>query len=459
MVDDKSMNQKDPDDCPHTMRSFLIHGLSRTSRWDFRHHIVPPISASTAYRLEKARRAAYGFESYTEPLHHRHRYHPVYIYERLDEPVRAILEEQLAVMEKASYSLTFSTGMAAISSLMMCLLQQGDEILAHHTLYGCTHSLFTNWLVRYGITIKFSDFNDIQQLYSSITDKTRVVYFETPTNPILDIIDIKSVVDAVKKANRHRDREIFTVVDNTFATAYCQRPLELGVDFVVESLTKNTGGFGTDMGGMVATSRKELEGDLFLCRKDFGGVLNSRSAWSILVYGIPTLPVRIDRQIETASRVVEYLKSRDEVDYVRWPGDTEHPHYTIAKKQMRSYEGEFSPSTLIFFSLKGSPVRARGLAERLIDTLAKHAYTITLAVSLGQIRTLIEHPASMTHASIPPEEQLLAGINPGGLRLSIGLESPEDIIRDLDTAFSSIHRNKRKRRETNKPRSTSLQPG
>lgn len=433
-------NDDDPahENFPYSIESFLIHGKPRSFRWDFKHHIIPPISASTAYRLLKARRAAQGFETYGEPLHHRHRYHPIYIYERLDEPVRAMLEEQLARLEGADYALTFSTGMAAISTLLLTLLQQGDEIIAHHTIYGCTHSLMTNWLIRLGITTKFLDLNKPESLAEAITSRTRVVYFESPTNPTLDILDMEAIAQIVRKANRRREKKIYTVVDNTFATPYCQRPLEWGIDFVIESLTKNIGGFGTDMGGLVATRRREFEGDLFVSRKDFGGVLNSKSAWSILVYGLSTLAHRVKAQTETAKKVVDYLKSRPEVALVRWPGDPDHPHYSIARKQMINADGEFTPGNMIFFRIKGKPATARRRAERFIDTLARNAYTITLAVSLGQVRTLIEHPASMTHATIPPEEQLEAGIDPGGLRLSIGLERAEDIIRDLDLAFARL---------------------
>ena len=423
---------------PYSLQSFLIHGYPWSYRWDYEHHIVPPISSSTAFRLERAERAARGFQQFTDAVHHRRRYHPVYIYERLDEPTRAMLEENLARVEGGAYALTFASGMAAISAVLLTLLEAGDEIVAHHTLYGCTHSLLTHWLQRLGITVRFADFTQPDRVAEALSERTRVVYLETPTNPTLDILDLRHLARLVRQANRTRARRIYTVVDNTFATPFCQRPLEHGIDFVVESLTKNIGGFGTEMGGAVVTRRREFESDLFLCRKDFGGTLSAKSAWSILVYGLPTLPWRLRAQMRNARAIVNFLKRQPEVRLVRWPGDRSHPHYALARRQMRDPEGRFAPGNMIFFSMAGDPETARARAEVLIDTLARDAYSVTLAVSLGQIRTLIEHPASMTHASVPPEEQLEMGIDPGGLRMSVGLEHRDDILRDLEHAFQAV---------------------
>jgi methionine-gamma-lyase len=267
-----------------------------------------------------------------------------------------------------------------------------------------------------------------------------VVYFETPVNPTLELIDIAGVAEIVKEENKKRkpSERIYVVVDNTFATPFCQRPLTLGADFVVHSLTKNIGGFGTDMGGAVIGPKWSRD-QLLLYRKDFGGVLGTKSAWTILVYGLPTLALRVRQQEKTAMEVARYLCSHPKIQYVSYPGLHTFPQYELAKKQMVDYEGNFAPGTLIYFIVKDeSPEGRRKKAEKLINYLAKNAYTITLAVSLGNIRTLIEHPGSMTHATIPAEEQLKKGIDPGGIRLSIGLEKVDDIILDLSEGLAQI---------------------
>ncbi len=393
------------------------------------------MSSSSAYRLERTRRAAQGFEEYTEPYHHRRRYRPIYIYERLDEPDRAMLEETLAKMESATYAVAFSSGMAAISTLLLTLLEQGDEIVAHKTLYGCTYSLMTEWLMKFGVSITWVDMTKDGELERALSPGTKVVYFESPTNPTLDIIDLRKVARTVKKYASKARKQIYTVVDNTFATPYCQRPLEHGIDFVVESLTKNINGFGTQIGGLIATRHTDLEPRIFLARKDLGGVLHAQSAWATFVYGVPTLPARVQLQMKNTKRVAEFLREQPEVDEVRWPGFDTHPHFDIAQRQMRTPDGKFAPGNMIFFRMKGAPAEARAFAETFMDVIAEDAYSITLAVSLGQIRTLIEHPASMTHAMIPPEEQVKAGIDPGGIRISVGIEHWQDILSDLKHAF------------------------
>jgi methionine-gamma-lyase len=423
-----------------------VHGRFHTEHWNYSDHIVPPQSASAAYRLESVKRGAAGFQEFANPDLDRAKHAPIYIYERLDEPTRGQLEENLALLEGGERCLCFASGMAAISAALGVLLHTGDRVLAHPTLYGCTYSLFANWYPRYGITVQFVDVTDPVALATALgQDDVMAVYFETPCNPTMELVDLRAVSRAVARANaararrRHgvKHRRIFSVVDNTFATPFGQRPLEHGIDMVVHSLTKNLGGFGTDMGGAVVFPRL-LESDLLLYRKDFGGPLAPRSAWPALVYGLPSLGLRTRRQQEIAMQVARFLERHPKVSYVRYPGLSSHPQYALARRQMRSRDGRFAPGILLSFVLKGSPEQARRRGARMMDHLAKHSLAITLAVSLGQVRTLIEHPASMTHAAVPAKEQVLAGIEPGGVRMSLGIEDPVDIIHDLKEALARV---------------------
>lgn len=420
---------------PYSEKTHLIHGRSQSVRWDYRHHVVPPQSCSVSYRLDSARRGAEGFREFAHG--HPEEHAPIYIYDRLDEPTRGMLEENLAYAEGGEQSVTFASGMGAISAAVCCLSRSGDEVLAHHLLYGCTFSLFQNWLPRFGIGARSVDMTDLALLRKAITAETRVVYFETPVNPNLEQIDIRAVADLVAEANRDRPAEkmIRVVVDSTFATPYCQRPLELGADVVVASLTKNLGGFGTDLGGVVV-GPEWLEPALLGFRKDFGAVLSPKSAWPILVYGLPTLAVRVRQQQQTAMRVARYLEQSSHVERVLYPGLDSFPQRELALRQMRDYEDEFAPGTLIYFVVAGNDGKK---GEQLIDYLAENAYSITMAVSLGQVKTLVEHPFSMTHAALAANETAATLVEPGGLRLSIGLEKGDDLIYDLREAFSHVY--------------------
>jgi methionine-gamma-lyase len=421
----------------------LVHGKFHSRHWNYSDHIVPPISASAAYRLESAERGAEGFIEFANPEFNRARTAPIYIYDRLDEPTRGMLEENLALAEGGERAVCFATGMAAISAALGVLLRAGDRVLVHRTLYGCTYSLLANWLPRFGVAVEFLDFTDGPALERALRrDDVMAVYFETPTNPILELIDMRAVARAVARVNAARSRRargrkhrrIYSIVDNTFATPLGQRPLAHGVDLVVHSLTKNLGGFGTDMGGVVVTPRL-LEPDLLLYRKDFGAPLAPRGAWPVIAYGLPTLAVRFARQQGAALAVARFLQRHPKVARVSYPGLPSHPQHALARRQMRDGEGRFAPGTLLYFLLRGTPARARRAGARMMDHLARHSMAITLAVSLGQVRTLIEHPASMTHAAVPPLEQVRAGIDPGGVRLSMGLEDPRDVISDLEAAL------------------------
>jgi cystathionine beta-lyase/cystathionine gamma-synthase len=420
----------------YRMRTQLIHGTVDTTRWDYDHHVVPPISSSTTYRLNSAHRGVQGFLEFAQDDVDTAKRVPIYIYDRLDEPTRGMLEENLASAENGETAVCFATGMAAVSAALGVTVKTDEEIIAHHIVYGCTYSLLTNWLPRYGIHTRFVDLLNPQDLLATITDSTRVIYFETPINPTLQLIDIAAIRQVVDKANRKRKDPIRIIVDNTFATPYCHRPLDLVADIVVHSLTKDIGGFGTDMGGAVIAPR-DLHNLLMFYRKDFGGVLSSKSAWAFLVYGLPTLATRMINQQKSAMKIAQFLEQHSMVKRVSYPGLESFPQRDLALRQMVDYRGQFAPGSMLYFTLKEQGTGNRR-AEAFIDNIAEHSYTITLAVSLGQIKTLIENPYGMTHAALPEEEKLAKGIEPGGIRLSVGLEDWQDIIEDLKRALDSV---------------------
>lgn len=419
----------------YSVESHLIYGESQDPRWDYSHHLLPPISSSATFRLDSAQRGAQGFMEFAHSSDEVNvtSKAPIYIYDRLGEPNKDMLEENLAYAEGGDIAVSFASGMAAISGVLGILTGSGSEVVAHKTLYGCTYSLLTNWYPRLKIPTRFVDFTDPAEVRRSITRQTRVLYMESPVNPTLRLIDLAAIVRVVREENAKRSKEerLYTVVDSTFATPYCQRPLTFGVDFVVHSLTKGIGGFGTDIGGVVIGPHwsKDM---LVLYRKDFGGVLSPKSAWPVLVQGLPSLAVRMRQMQETAQVVAEFLATRPEIEITRYPGLPSFDQFELAQRQMRDYDGNFAPGSMIYFVMRGeTPHASLVRAERFINHVAKNAYCITLAVSLGNIRTLIEHPGSMTHSAIPAEEQVAKGLDPGGVRLAIGLEKPEDIITDL----------------------------
>jgi len=423
----------------YRLRTRLIHGSFATGRWDYDHHVVPPQSSSATYRLSSVHRGAQGFVEFATPEARRA---PIYIYDRLDEPTRGMLEENLAAAEGGEMAVTYSTGMAAVSAALGILTASGDQIVAHQVLYGCTYSLMTSWLPRYKIHTDFCDLNHPEELLKVATKECRVVYFETPVNPTMELIDMLAVRKVVDHLNESRPQgqKIRIVVDNTFATPYCQRPLEQGIDLVVHSLTKDIGGFGTEMGGAVIGSA-EYFNLLMLFRKDFGGVLSPKNAWPILVYGLPTLATRVVNQQKSAMHIAEFLSKHPKVARVVYPGLPNYAQKELAHRQMTTLDGHFAPGSMLYFELKaqgGDPKSTEQAAERFVDHVAKKSYTITLAVSLGQIKTLIESPFSMTHATVPDEEKIRCGLRPGGIRLSLGLEDWHDIISDLQDALEAV---------------------
>jgi len=421
---------------PKHMESHLIHGKDLTPRWDYSHHVVPPMTASVIYRVESVERGAKGFAQFgdfdamTED--------PIYIYERLDEPTTGMLEDRLSDAEGGEMGIAFSTGMAAISAVTSALTNSGQHIISNDSVYGCTYSLFKNWMPKRGVNVSFVHLNGAK-IVDYVKPETRIVYFETPINPTLELIDIELVASQVAQINKSRGEndKIFVVVDNTFASPYCQRPLELGADFVVASLTKHISGFGTDMGGIVVGSKKYFT-DIMMYRKDFGGVLSGKHAWPFLVYGLPSLATRMRQTTKTASELAKYLVGHPKVKDVRYPGLETFPQYELARKQMRSYKGDFMPSSILYFVLEGSPDEAKKKGGELMNWLASKSLNYTLAVSLGHCKTLIEHPSSMTHSAISVDDQISAGIDPGGVRIACGLEEPEALIEEMEKGLNAI---------------------
>ncbi len=439
MMSEDQNEKKQSKEERYSMDTHLIYGKNISNKWDYSHHVTAPISSSTTFRLDSVQRGAEGFMQFAQTEAHGDE-SPIFIYDRLGEPNKDMLEENLAYIEKGEMAVTFSSGMGAISGVLGVLTKSGDEIITHTTLYGCTISLFNNWYPRYNIAVHPIDLTNLENLNSVLNENTRVIYFETPANPNLDIINLRELRKIINNVNSKRSEEnkIIIVVDNTFATPFSQRPIELGADFTIHSLTKGIGGFGTDMGGVVI-GKKKFRDMLLLYRKDFGAVLNTRSAWSILTFGLPSLALRQKHQIESAIKIAEFLENHPKVAFVRYPGLKSHPQYELAKEQMINFYGEFAPGALIYFALKGeTPENTKANGSKLMDYVADNAYTMTLAVSLGHTRTLIEHPASMTHSVVPADKLEKRGINPGGVRLAIGLERVEDIIMDLEESLEKI---------------------
>jgi methionine-gamma-lyase len=414
-------------------RSQMIHGQTITSAWEFSRHLIPPITSNTTFRLGSLDRGAQGFMQFG--AEDAGRDEPILIYDRLDEPNTLLLEEQLALLEGAESAVSFGSGMGAISASLMSILKSGQKVVAHRNLYGCTYSFLTEWLPRFGVNTTLVDINSKEHRQLLNDSNVRVLYFECVSNPSLDLCDLPAIMAEVKKINRNRSESdrIITIVDNTFATPWALRPLEWGVDLVIHSLTKNIGGFGTEMGGAVMGAKK-FERGLKLARKDFGAIMNPKSAWGINVHGVSTLAIRFEQQQKNAIAVAKYLEKNPKVESVLYPGLKNYPRHALAKKILRTPEGQFAPGTMISFVLKGDI----GKCRKFVDHIARHSYSITLAVSLGLTKTLIEVPGYMTHSVIPKDKLSSSGIDPRMIRLSLGIESSADLIKDLDAAFRAL---------------------
>lgn len=340
-----------------------------------------------------------------------------YVYTRLGNPTITDLEVKMAALEGGEAAAGTAAGMAAISTTLLTLLKAGDHIVAGDTLYGCTHSLISHLLPQYGVEVTMVDTSNSANIEKAMKDNTKVVYIETPANPTLKVVDIKAAAEIAHKGGAK------LVVDNTFMSSYLQRPLELGADVVVHSATKYLGGHGDLIGGIIVGSKEFIATAKIPHLKDFGGIISPFNAW-LLSRGLKTLGVRMERHCENAQKVAEYLEKHPAVEAVYYPGLPSHPQHELAKEQMYGFGGMMS------FELKGGIEAGK--------TLMNNVKMISLAVSLGCVDSLIQHPASMTHSPVPKEDRLKAGITDGLVRLSVGIEDVEDIIADLDQALAKI---------------------
>lgn len=340
--------------------------------------------------------------------------HKGYEYSRTHNPTRTALQKSIAALENGQHGLCFASGMAAIDTIIK-LLKPGDEVISTNDLYGGSYRIFTKIFAGFGIKFIFISMDHPENIEKYINDKTKMIWMETPTNPLLNIIDIKSVSSIAKKKN------ILTVVDNTFATPYIQNPLDLGVDIVTHSVTKYLAGHSDVVMGAIVVNDKDLADQLAFIQNACGAVPGPQDCFLVL-RGIKTLHLRMKAHSENAGKVAEYLASHPKVDKVYYPGLPSHKNHEIAKRQMKTFGGMLS------FTLKGDRI------EDSIQVLEKFKL-FSLAESLGGVESLCGHPASMTHASIPKEEREKAGLKDSLIRLSVGVEDIEDIIEDLKQAI------------------------
>nr|CRH05034.1 Methionine gamma-lyase(L-methioninase) [Candidatus Magnetococcus massalia] len=341
-----------------------------------------------------------------------------FVYSRVGNPTTLLLEQRLAELEGGESALVTASGMGATASLLWTMLKAGDEIIADKTLYGCTYAFFNHGLSRFGVTIRHLDLTDPANLQAAISEKTKVVFFESPSNPNMRLVDI-AAISAIAHAH-----EAAVIVDNTYCTPYLQRPIELGADYVVHSATKYLGGHGDLIAGAIVGPKEMLNQVRFHGIKDMtGAVLSSQDAFLIL-RGLKTLALRMDRHCQNAQRLADFLAQRPEVAVCHYPGLEQFPQRDLAKRQMAQ------PGGMVAFELKGG--MQAGI--RFMDALR----LITRAVSLGDAESLAQHPASMTHAVYPPEERAAHLISDGLVRISAGLEDSADLLEDLQQALSHI---------------------
>lgn len=343
--------------------------------------------------------------------------HKGYAYARGKNPTRVALERCLAELENAKHGLCFSSGMGAADAIIK-LLVPGDEVIATDDLYGGSYRMFTKVFAKYGIVFHFIDMHDFDLLEKTVNAKTKMLWVETPTNPMMKIIDIEACVAVAKKHN------LISVIDNTFASPYLQNPLDMNADIVMHSATKYLNGHSDVVMGALCTNNDNLYEQLAFIANSCGATPGPQDSFLVL-RGLKTLHVRMERHCENGIVVANFLANHPKVEKVYWPGFPSHPNHEVAKKQMRDFGG------MISFSLKG---------DRFEDAskLAQTVRVFSLAESLGGVESLLGHPASMTHASIPKAEREKSGITDSLLRLSVGIEDAEDLIEDLTSALNAI---------------------
>lgn len=342
-----------------------------------------------------------------------------YIYSRLGNPTNTSLEEKLALLEGTEAAISTASGIGAISAAMWTALKAGDHVVASDTLYGCTFAYLNHGLTRYGVEVTFCDASDPENIRKAMQENTRVVYLETPANPSLKINDIEAISKIA-----HENKNCLVFVDNTFCTPYIQRPTELGADVVIHSGTKYLNGHGDVISGFVCGTKEFIDNVRFFGIKDMTGANLSPFDAFLIIRGLKTLAIRMDRHCANAMKVAEFLESHPAVEKVYYPGLKSFPQYKLAKKQMKL------PGGMVAFELKG------GLEEGI--KVMDNVKLCKLAVSLGDAESLIEHPASMTHSPYSAEERAEAGISDSLVRLSVGLEDATDIIEDLNNVLNML---------------------
>ncbi|TWF44967.1 cystathionine beta-lyase [Chitinophaga polysaccharea] len=340
--------------------------------------------------------------------------HKGYEYARTQNPTRDALQNALAAIENGTHGISFGSGLAATDAVMK-LLNPGDEVIATNDLYGGTYRIFTKVFERYGIRFNFIDMSDAQNIEAHITPQTKMIWLETPTNPLLKIIDIAACAQIARKS------ELILCVDNTFASPYLQNPLDLGADIVLHSATKYLGGHSDVVHGAIIVKNEALAQQLYFIQNSCGAVPGPQDCFLVL-RGIKTLHVRMQRHCENGIVVANFLRNHPKVDKVYWPGFTDHPNHDIAKQQMRGFGGMMS------FTLKDDNIES---ANRILS----NTHLFSLAESLGGVESLIGHPASMTHASIPRAERVKNGLVDSLIRLSVGIEDAGDLTEDLAKAI------------------------
>ena len=342
--------------------------------------------------------------------------HKGFEYSRTGNPTRAALESNLAALESGKYGACFGSGLAAIDCVIK-MLNPGDEVISTNDLYGGSYRIFKTIFEKYGIHFHFVDMVDVQNISNKINDKTKLIWIETPTNPMMNIIDVKSIVEIAKNTG------IKVAVDNTFATPYLQRPLELGADIVMHSVTKYLGGHSDVVMGALVTNDESIAEEMYRIQNSSGAVCGPMDSFLVL-RGIKTLHLRVQRHCENGEKVARFLQNHPQVERVYWPGFETHPNHEVAKEQMNGFGG------MISFTLVGDSLeKAKSIVSR--------TKIFTLAESLGGVESLIGHPSTMTHASIPREERMKSGVLDSLIRLSVGIEDASDLIEDLENAFKN----------------------
>ena len=342
--------------------------------------------------------------------------HKGFEYSRTGNPTRAALENNLAALESGKYGACFGSGLAAIDCVFK-MLNPGDEVISTNDLYGGSYRIFKTIFEKYGINFHFVNMLDENNIKDKINDNTKLIWIETPTNPMMNIIDIKAVVSMAKESN------IKVAVDNTFATPYLQRPLELGADIVMHSVTKYLGGHSDVVMGALITNDEAIAEEMYRIQNSSGAVCGPMDSFLVL-RGIKTLHLRVQRHCENGEKIAHFLADHPLVDKVYWPGFESHPNHHIAKDQMSGFGG------MISFTLKGDDME-------LAKAIVSKTKIFTLAESLGGVESLIGHPSTMTHASIPREERIKSGVLDSLIRLSVGVEDASDLIEDLKEAFKN----------------------